>query len=209
VSLGSIAPPAFAQDQQTTPQATQGPMTVERITGGFMIAPDFKVTRFDHHTSEMAGVYGGWLSDRTLLIGGGVHFLTNGNRDRRLAYGGLMIGWMSDATRPIGFGVRGLVGGGEATLLEPVQIAFFPDVRDPRTAPRPQPTITTADVRVHDGFFVAEPEANVVVNLSRNIRVTGGIGYRLIGNSRHFDITNPTDRLRGPSGTISLEIGGS
>ena len=55
----------------TASQNTQGPMTVERITSGFLAAPDFKVTRFDHRTSELAGGYAGWLTDQQLFVGGG------------------------------------------------------------------------------------------------------------------------------------------
>ena len=50
-------------------------MIVERVKSAFLVAPDFKVTEVDHKTSELAGAYAGWLTDNTLLIGGGGYWL--------------------------------------------------------------------------------------------------------------------------------------
>ena len=47
-----------------------GPMTIERVRSGVLIAPDFKVTRFDGRTSELVGGYGGWLSDQNAVDAG-------------------------------------------------------------------------------------------------------------------------------------------
>jgi hypothetical protein len=89
---------AAAQDGSTSASPnTQGPMTVERIKSGFLAAPDFRVTRFDRRTSEIAGGYAGWLTDRKLFVGGGAYWLANGNRDRELAYGGVVVGWLAHA----------------------------------------------------------------------------------------------------------------
>ena len=70
------------------------------------------------------------------------------------------------------------------------------------------PTLTTVNVRVRDGLFVAEPEANVFVRLGRNVRLTGGVGYRLVDRGRNFDHGDTDKRLRGATGTIALQIGG-
>ena len=40
-------------------QVSQGPMTVQRIHNGFLAAPDFKITDFDHKTSGLVGGYAG------------------------------------------------------------------------------------------------------------------------------------------------------
>ena len=69
--------------------------------------------------------------------------------------------------------------------------------------------MTTFNVRVRDGFFVAEPEINVFVRLARNVRLTGGIGYRLVDARRNFDYSDDDNRLRGASGSVALQIGGS
>src|ERR1700687_1679585 len=75
------------------PQEPQGPMTVERVRGGWTIAPDFKVTHFDGGTRTLAGAYGGWVLDNTLMIGGAGYTLTDPTRTRRLSYGGAVVEW--------------------------------------------------------------------------------------------------------------------
>jgi hypothetical protein len=54
---------------------------------------------------------------------------------------------------------------------------------------------------VRDGFFVAEPEANIFVRLTEHLRIVGGAGYRFVGADRHSG-----DRLRGATGTLSLQV---
>ena len=209
----SIAPlTAAAQDGTTTSnQSAQGPMIVERVRSGFLVAPDFKVTEVDHRTSELAGAYAGWVTDNTLLVGGGGYWLANRSHDREMAYGGLVVGWLARTDHRFGFGAKALVGGGQSTLSSTVGNIF--DVRDDRGGPFgrqqlpagravPQP-ITNTRVRFHEGFFIAEPEANLLVKLTGRLRLTGGVGYRLVGGARGTD-----DRLRGVTGSVALQIGG-
>ena len=213
-SLFVLTSPLTAWAQDGTPasrQSTQGPMTIERVKSGFLVAPDFKVTEVDHRTSEMVGAYAGWITDNTLLVGGGGYWLANGSRGREMAYGGLVVGWLAPTDRRFGFGAKALVGGGQATLSSaigdiiilsgdrdgPVRQSQSPTGRDPL-----QP-IPNARVRFHEGFFIAEPEANLLVNLTRRLRLAGGVGYRLIGGAR-----GTNDRLRGVTGSVALQIGG-
>lgn len=203
-------------EQVATPVPNaQGPLIVERVKSGFLVAPDFKVTNVDRKTSELAGGYAGWLTDKTLFIGGGGYWLANRDSGRKMAYGGVVVGWLARADRRVGFGAKALVGGGEATLTTPVTEMFLlRDGRDsrieqtqplrPGQAPAPlAQTFRTVNVRLRDSFFVAEPEANVLFNLSRSFRLTAGIGYRLVGADRNLD-----DRLRGVTGSVALQIGG-
>ena len=183
-------------------------MIVERIHSGFLVAPDVKVTRFDRRTSELVGGYGGWLYDKTLFVGGAGYWLASGNRDRRMAYGGAVVGWQARADRAVGFGVKTLIGGGEATIVTSIQ-EFLPvrvdaDRRTGRSVPETRaPTLTAVNVRARNDFFVAEPEANVLVNFARNVRLSGGVGYRWVGGARNVD-----SRLRGVTGSVALQIGG-
>ena len=107
-------------------------MTVERVKSGFLVAPDFKVTEFDHRVSGLAGAYTGWLYDRTFFLGGGGYWLANRSRDREMAYGGLVVGWFAGADRRIGFGAKGLIGGGRARLVRSFGDIFDYDRRDVR-----------------------------------------------------------------------------
>src|SRR5260370_18078784 len=83
-ALAAAMAPLTAAAQQTgdaveqqTPQ-NRGPMIVERVHSGFLVAPDAKVTRVDRKTSELAGAYAGWLTDQTFFIGGGAYFIPPG-----------------------------------------------------------------------------------------------------------------------------------
>jgi hypothetical protein len=204
--LAAYAQPAGG----ATPPAPNGPMIVERMHSGFVVAPDVKVTQVDKTTSTLAGAYAGWLTDDTFFIGGGGYWLANQARDREMAYGGLVVQWLTRADRRIGFGAKGLVGGGQATLDGTILPAL--GERDFPTLPdlsrfgvdldrllRVPPT----RVRRREGFFVAEPQIDVLVRLSKQLRLTAGAGYRLIDSEGHDDA-----RLRGATGSIGLQISG-
>jgi hypothetical protein len=196
---------ASAQSAPAQTPRSQGPMTVERVESGFLVAPEVKVTRFDRRTSELVGGYGGWLSDQTLFIGGGGYWMANRSRDRGLAYGGLVVGVMPRSDRTVSFGVKGLLGGGRATRLETVTLLDTRDVRfDGRVIPQPVPfpPIVT-NIRVREEFWVAEPEANVIVRFSRHVHLAAGASYRFTGRER-----GTRDGLDGPSGSIAVQFGG-
>src|SRR5205814_578579 len=67
--------------QNPPPAPTNGPIVLERVHDGWIVAPDFKVTELDDRTGELAGAYGGRLFDNTLPVGGAGYWLTNGPRD--------------------------------------------------------------------------------------------------------------------------------
>lgn len=207
VALSPLAAAAQGGSPPSTPLG-QGPMTVERVKSGFLVAPDFKVTEFDRRVSQLAGAYAGWLSDRTFFLGGGGYWLANRSRDREMAYGGLVVGWFAGADRRIGFGAKGLIGGGRARLVTSVGDIFDYDHRDVQRLEGVASGLgllipPQVNVRVRDDFFVAEPEATVIVGLSKHFRLTAGAGYRLIGGAR-----GTRDRLQGATGSVALQIGG-
>lgn len=189
----------------------QGPMTVERIHSGFVVAPDVKMTQVDKTTSALAGGYAGWLTDDTFFVGGGGYWLANQTNDRKMAYGGLVVQWLTHADRRIGFGAKGLIGGGRATLgttlSDTLRLRDLPNLPDlsrfgidlDRLLRAP----TTTRVRHHQGFFVAEPQVDLVIRLSRQLRLTGGVGYRLVGAEGRDE-----RRLRGATGSVAVQIGG-
>src|ERR1700675_1243032 len=83
---------AYAQTTAASPAApANGPLVLERIHDGWVLAPDFKVTDVDNRTGELAGGYGGRLIDGTIIIGGAGYWLANGGRDLKMGYGGLVI----------------------------------------------------------------------------------------------------------------------
>ena len=199
--IGATPRVLAAEDEAASAmQNAGGPMIVERVKSGFLVAPDFKVTTVNHTTSELAGGYAGWLTDGSLFVGGGGYWLTNRSRNRELGYGGLVVGWFAGTDRRFGFGTKALIGAGDATLggVNVLQLRDV-DVRDNLRTLVPIP----APFRVHEGFFVADPEANVSVRLTRGLRLTGSAGYRLIGGARGLN-----DELRGATGGLALQIGG-
>jgi len=209
--IAALTPVAAAA--QAAPPATpssQGPMIIERVHSGFLFAPDVKITEVDHKTSELVGGYAGWVADEAFFFGGGGYWLANNASGRRMAYGGLMLQWLGQTNRRIGWAAKGLIGGGEATLSDTVteltyvpNPAFVPGVRRGDVSPViPGPT-RSVQVHFRQDFFVAEPEANIVLRLSKNFRLTGGFGYRAVDARRHQD-----DRLSGPVGSVAFQIGG-
>src|SRR5262245_24563166 len=96
--------------------AQTGPMAVQRLHSGFVVAPDVKLSEVDDRTAALAGGYAGWLSDETVFIGGGAYVLANHASDRKMAYVGLVMQFLTRTDRRVGFGVTGLIGGGRATL---------------------------------------------------------------------------------------------
>jgi hypothetical protein len=214
---------ASAAHAQNPPAPTNGPLVLERIHDGWVLAPDFKVTDLDDRTGELAGGYGGRLIDNTLLSGGAAYWLTNDARDFKMMYGGVVVGWQSREFGRIRFGGRGLAGGGTATLgfdIAPRGIVAQPgvdggrggDIRFGVTDPRVQPStrapvpvqLQTRPVRViaRDDFFVVEPQANISARITKAIGVSCGVGYRETANA---DVLG--DRLNGPTANLAVQFG--
>jgi hypothetical protein len=181
---------------------SQGPMTLERVQSGWTIAPEFKATDLNGFTATLAGAHGGWVYDNTFLFGGAAYWMTNGSRQRDLAYGGFLFKWLQRADRTVGYSGGALVGVGSSEL--PGTITYPQPLRFDRDGRR-STTITTAtrNVVFHDRFFVFEPQADVLVRLSRLLRLDGGVGYRL--TDRAYDRDH---QLRGVTGSVSLVVGG-
>ena len=211
---------------QNAPAPANGPLVLERIHNGWVLAPDFKVTDFDGRTGELAGGYGGRLIDGTILIGGAGYWLANERRDFKLAYGGLVVGWQSPEFGRIRFGGRGLVGAGTATLgldVGPlrdgdVQIGNVNggrgDIRfgvtDPRAqaptpvrAPAPgQPQTLRARFVGRDDFLVFEPQASIAARVTKGIGVSCGVGYRTTAQASLLG-----ERLNGPTANLAVQFG--
>ena len=195
---------AAAQPGGAAPPASQGPMVIERVETGFLVAPDVKVTKVDGVTSELAGAYAGWLTDGTIFVGGGGYWMANNSSDRQMAYGGLIVQWLAPANDRFGFSLKGLVGGGQATLASNIQeIGPFPVEPGTPIGGINRSVVTNARIRFREGFFVAEPEVGLYLRLTRHVRLTGGGGYR-------FTATDSRDvnRLRGAVGSVGIQIGG-
>jgi len=187
------------------------PLLVEKIPTGFVIAPDFKATEIDNRFGQLAGAYAARVTDDTLLIGGAAYWLVNGSDDFRLAYGGLLLGWNAYRTSRVRFGARGLVGVGSATLGRTFDgiarggrdsVIRFGRAQAPPAPFRGAPIASTIHVRVADDFFVFEPQANVAINLTQRIAVTGAAGYRAVAATDALG-----EVLDGPTINLGLQFG--
>jgi hypothetical protein len=200
--LGIVITPGLAGAQTTPALTPPSGLVLEKMESGFVLLPDFRFTEVDGEFGGLAGVQLGELVDDRLFIGAGAYWLTNGAVDRKMAYGGLAVDWALARSRRIGLSFGALVGGGTSTLG--VEVTGFPPGRffgrhrhggDPG---EPQ-TFLVAD---REGYFIAEPRVSASLLLARWLRLGAGVSYRLIAGAGESG-----SRLRGVSGTVSVQIG--
>lgn len=193
VALGAGPTIAAAQSSPQTPVNQGGPMAIEEVQRRFAIAPEFKVSRFDGASAQFAGAHGGLIVGNGFLIGGGVYTLTNGSRSRGMTYGGAMVGWQLWSDQPVGLSLRGLFGPGRGTSTQTVVLTG----RDRRT-------VVSETRAFSSDFFVAEPQADLLVRFTKHLHLDIGGGYRLTSGS-HVNLNG--DHFSGASGSIALRIG--
>src|SRR5690349_19488035 len=185
-------------DDKTTSATAQSSehLTLEPVQEGFVAAPDVRFGHVNGRDAYFMGGYGGWMFDKSILVGGGGYWLTNRDHDFEMQYGGVVVEWLSHANQRIGFGTRALVGGGTATLSLPYGEVFGPPPPNGVWPPdngrpghghghRPQPAPHTpvtslTPVTVWDDYFIFEPQANVLIGITPWLRVNAGVGYRVV-----------------------------
>jgi hypothetical protein len=211
LALGAVPASALAQETagtRGTPVNQGGPMAIEQEHVRLAVAPEFRVSKFDGSTAQLAGAYGGWLVGRSLLVGGGIYSLTNGSRYRGMTYGGAVVGWQPWGEGPVGLSVRSLFGVGRAKVADTVSFADaeFPDFFDGNGRNSKAPILpSTVTVARSVDLLVAEPQVDLLVRLTKHLHLDVGGGYRLVGASHNSGISD--DRFRGASGSIALRIG--
>jgi hypothetical protein len=179
-------------------QSSQGPMTVERVHNGFIIAPDFKFTEVDRKSSGLVGGYAGLVFDEHFFIGGGGYVLATNSRGRDMAYGGVLLQWLAGGSDVFGFSAKTLLGGGRAETSGTIQVLD-------------RGRLISQPYRARQDFLVAEPEVDGLVRISKHLRLAVGAGYRFTGSGwGHRDdfFNGSRTRLNGAVGSIGLQIGG-
>lgn len=203
--------PGLARAQQapaaSAAQTAGGPLIIERVHDGTVVAPEYKVTEVNHETGQLIGGYVGRVIDERLLVGAAAYGLVNGHHGDDLIYGGLLVGWSTPADARIAFGARALTGVGRATLAIDTPIAFGGGGRFPidgRFGPDPRlaPTLRTIRIRAQDDLFVFEPQATLALKIASHVGLEWAAGYRLVG----FD-DGLGDRVRGATGSLGLRFG--
>jgi hypothetical protein len=109
--------PGVAGAQSAAPAApAAGPLRIEPVDNGFVVAPDARFTSVNGRFATLGGVYGGWLTDRTLLVGAGAYWLANRDDGFKMQYFGGLGRWTIGGHRRLGVSAGALVGLGDATL---------------------------------------------------------------------------------------------
>jgi hypothetical protein len=201
---------ATSAAQQPSSSAVQnaGPLVLEPLKNGFIVAPDARITKINGTIETLVGAYGAWVNDERLLVGGAGYWLANGKNGSGFGYGGLVVGWLVRPDRPVSFTVKGLVGAGQlsetVSLTSPLPV-FEADMHTDRVDnARPdndRPDITNPRLRLRGDFVVAEPEADVQLKLAKHLRVNAGAAYRLVNASRGV-----ADQVRGAAGSVSVQF---
>jgi hypothetical protein len=160
---------------------------------GFVIAPDVRFTEVNHHTTQMVGAYGGYVFSKQLLVGFGGYWQADSSDGAHILYGGPVFEWRVFPNSIVGLNLHGLMGAGWRYFDGDY---YYWATRSNRYLPPPGIRPVPGGY-YNDGFFVAEPEAQVVVRFGSWIRAQAGIGYR----------ATSTDGLSGTSGSISMQFG--
>lgn len=204
--------------------ATESRLTVERIRSGLLVAPDLKLTSIDGGSGAVAGLYGGFITDRRLLLGAGAYWLTGGPAGVDMAYGGGLVEWFANPDARVDFSVRSLFGFGRAILASTVDIPAFDAFHGragglfhaghrhgrhwDRSSHRGHRAAGkfgwpgSVTFRYRNDFLIADPQLSVHLNVTDWLRIGGGAGYRFVGHAG-----SDGERLQGFTTSIGLQLG--
>lgn len=162
--------------------------------GGFG-GPIVRFTQINGDLGVLTGGRGGWIIDHRFVLGGGGYGLANSIEaevrlpdasggsvaaleDMEMGYGGGMLEFIIASDELIHFSVELLVGAGGAT---------------------------SASNWKEDAFFVAEPGANLILNVTDFFRFGVGASYRYIEGLHFGDIGD--DDVTGVSAVLTFKFG--
>jgi hypothetical protein len=176
-----IVTPVFAQDETLLPK---------KFESGYFGGPVLKVGAVCDKSGILVG--GGWIVNHSHVIGGGGYYLINdigiedvlpdSSVDLMIAYGGPEFEYINQSHKLIHYTICTLVGVGVA------------DYRD----------YESEDLDL-DIFFVLEPTANVMLNLTHMLRIGLGAGYRYAYDVELEGVGNKN--LSGPSAALTVKVG--
>ncbi len=179
-------------------QETQTLLGSDIRHGGFG-GPVVKFTQVDGEFGVLVGGRGGWIINDSFVLGAGGYGLVNegsfdnyfdvvGDRWKLLmGYGGLEMEYILRPNEVAHVSLAVLVGAG-GVLWDP----FGWDHHN-----------WEDDV---DAFFVAEPELNVLFNVTKHFRVGLGGSFRFVGDVELNTLDNGD--IAGPAGVVTIKLGG-
>ena len=189
LAMGGLARPAWAQDDEQT-------LIGGDVDFGGFGGPVLKVSSLAGGAEVLTGGRGGWIinfhAEHTLVLGGGGYGLATGIQGRTpdgvgtrtvdMGYGGVDIEYVNRTKQLVHFSVQTLIGAGGLS-----------DRDDGRLDSDPDP------------FFVAEPQANLILNVTHFFRIGMGVSYRWVSGARYAGLDD-TD-LSGVAGVLTFKFG--
>lgn len=182
--------PALAQEDQT--------LVGNHVTSGGFGGPVLKISSISGEAGLLVGGRGGWIiklnPSTSFVIGGGVYglasdvkannvFINNHQQYVSFGYGGVELEYVHQSYKLVHFSIQTLIGAGG--------VAYQNRDREKQTD--------------NDSFFVCEPGANVMVNVSHFFRIGAGVGYRLTSGSHLLEASD--SNLSGVMGIITFKFG--
>lgn len=186
---------------RTQPPTRPVPVIVEReksepLRLGFYVSPALKFGEIAGETETMPGIRLGLEFNRSVYVGFAGYGLPDDNYDDFLhdyyfdddewamGYGGIEVGLISGRPRNGQVALGVLIGGGSVNVDENYFDYEYGD---------------------YDGFFVIEPQLDVMIGLSQNFRLGFNAGYRFVDDLQ--SVRYDEEDLEGPTFGISLGIG--
>jgi hypothetical protein len=181
-----LAPSVFARRQETLIRG--------RVDHGYFGGMVAKFTTVNDKMEVMLGGRGGWIIDHTFSLGlAGYGLVTTVRDDFELdgrpirvdfGYGGVELAYIGNSDRLIHYEFTTLIGGGA--------MHYF------GTHGEEEPQ--------DDGFFVLEPGASAVLNITTFCRATVGVSYRWV-SAVDFEEALSSREMSGPSVSLGMNFG--
>jgi hypothetical protein len=192
---------AWAQhaDTKTETETLFSSRKGKKTTVGAYGVPAAKLTPIDGKFAVLAGGYGGVLLNGKIMLGAGAYSLVNnvemptlntsGYQDYvNLWYTGFVAEYIHNSDKLVHWTAGALLGGGGVGRRDKWDDDFDHD-----------------HVSNATGFFVAEPFANLELNITKFLRLDIGASYRYIAGSNTAGITD--GKLSGPSVHLGIKAG--
>jgi hypothetical protein len=187
-----------AQDDET--------LFPEEFKSGYFGGPVIRATRMHDEFALTAGARGGWIVNRSVVLGASAHYLVNSvsvatevpdtvavvdtTLDITVIYGGPEFEYINGSHRLLHYTVTMLVGAG---LIE---------YKDYECSVCDEDADTDLDT---DIFFVVEPSVNLMLNVAPMLRIGLGVSYRYTHDVELRNLDNAD--LSGVSGLLTVKIG--
>lgn len=168
------------------------------LENGSFGGPTVKVSQFAGELGILVGGGGGWVIGKTFTIGGAgyglatTHVVNNGSEDYEIdfGYGGLLLEYLKRPDDLIHY---------YATCIFALGGLSF----------RSHGSYVDVDHTKDDLVYIIEPSVNVCLNLTKNLKVSAGAGYRYVTglDQASLDLGLEKTGLTGASFNISFRFG--